>query len=427
MTIGRNAEGATQQDEGANAQIDLGPSKVVSRVHAQIAYSLNSRKWQLTVQGRNGLKVNGVRLTESPYALSSGDVLDVGGTQMMFVLPDKNPTIPGFLRAQLVPQQQQHSQHLQQQLQQQKQQHAPQVQTSILVAGQQPGQSEVATRDLSADEARNVKPQLSYATMITQAILSSPQGILALSDIYDYISEHYAYYRHTKQGWQNSIRHNLSLNKAFEKVPRKANEPGKGMKWQIAESYRKEFMDKWRDGSLARMKRGTSVARQLQQHLMKNNVLPQQNQQQQPAPVPSQPVQQIPVVHQPLQTIPDHQIPVQLPQVMIPQPTFQSPSPKKHQNHITANQLDLLTTPERTNKSILPQHATGGGAPNGVMSNNSSPALWNYVQFSTPLGVDRRSYGGGGNKEIGQNGGNQSDVEGSPLKGRQHNVNGVHQ
>ena len=111
--------------------------------------------------------------------------------------------------------------------------------------------------------------------MITQAILSNPQGVMSLSEIYNWIADHYAYYKYSKTGWQNSIRHNLSLNKAFEKVPRRPNEPGKGMKWQISESYKEEFLNKISDGTILKTRRGSSVSRQLSLHLATHNQLPE--------------------------------------------------------------------------------------------------------------------------------------------------------
>ncbi|KAF5095149.1 hypothetical protein D0Z00_003254 [Geotrichum galactomycetum] len=106
------------------------------------------------------------------------------------------------------------------------------------------GISRYMEQDLSKDEAKDMKPPFSYATMISQAILSTEDHMISLSGIYSYIADKYSFYRHSKSGWQNSIRHNLSLNKAFEKVPRKANEPGKGMKWQIVAEYKEKFQRK---------------------------------------------------------------------------------------------------------------------------------------------------------------------------------------
>ncbi|XP_037795628.1 LOW QUALITY PROTEIN: forkhead box protein L1-like [Penaeus monodon] len=75
------------------------------------------------------------------------------------------------------------------------------------------------------------KPQHSYIGLIAMAILSSPDKKLVLSDIYQYILDHYPYFRSRGPGWRNSIRHNLSLNDCFVKAGRSAN--GKGHYWAI--------------------------------------------------------------------------------------------------------------------------------------------------------------------------------------------------
>ncbi|GFQ93799.1 forkhead box protein K1 [Trichonephila clavata] len=77
------------------------------------------------------------------------------------------------------------------------------------------------------------KPPFSYAQLIVQAISSAIDKQLTLNEIYSYITKHYPFYRTADRGWQNSIRHNLSLNRHFVKVPRPQEEPGKGSFWKI--------------------------------------------------------------------------------------------------------------------------------------------------------------------------------------------------
>ncbi|XP_051999580.1 forkhead box protein J2-like isoform X1 [Xyrauchen texanus] len=77
------------------------------------------------------------------------------------------------------------------------------------------------------------KPPHSYATLIAMAISSACERKLSLNDIYTWISDTFPFYSRAGRGWKNSIRHNLSLNKYFRKVPRPQSDPGKGSYWTM--------------------------------------------------------------------------------------------------------------------------------------------------------------------------------------------------
>ncbi|KAM3553531.1 hypothetical protein ARSEF4850_006876 [Beauveria asiatica] len=258
VNIGRApevAQGAEQEAEDQDhVHIDLGPSKMVSRAHAAIVFDSKDEKWLLQVKGRNGARIDGQSLKPRvSHPLTSGEVIEIGNVEMMFVLPSEISPLhvhPSFLQRCGLPDDIPSSCR-------------PPAIAPAPVNYKRPGTPPSTRRidikspavstpaviigtsgvDLSLDDNQHIKPQYSYAQMITQAILNAPDEKLNLNGIYTYIMDTYSYYRNQQAaGWQNSIRHNLSLNKSFDKVARSTDEPGKGMKWQIVSEAREEMV-----------------------------------------------------------------------------------------------------------------------------------------------------------------------------------------
>lgn len=239
--------------------IDLGPSKFVSRKHATITYEDSDSVglpdppaesgWHLRVGGRNGLKLNTMLIKKGGrQQLKSGDIIDVNGTQMMFVLPNEEATIhASFIEKAkesavgddgLLPgspaQTLSHAHPEQETLN-------PIADPFLSTNGQvgqptlapaPPGAKRATTPprgtaeasasqntpaynrgvvmettqniDYSLDSSRELKPPFSYATLIAQAIFSDPEEQRSLASIYQWIMDRYAFYRHSNSGWQVS-------------------------------------------------------------------------------------------------------------------------------------------------------------------------------------------------------------------------------
>jgi hypothetical protein len=276
--------------------IDLGPDRQVSRSHAIISYDGSSSTWFIVVNGRNGLRVDNNLLKRGNKSyLRNGSVIEIAGTQMAFITTPNDDGDGPVWDASIIRQAQKsseededgyddskingarphaHPQHrgqLQDASRQPPQYNPPPQQqqtrthphsqraaglhsgsvvgppgtplrpTTATMAKSSPSANysrgitmeSTESIDYSSSTAKDLKPPHSYAQLIGMAILSTHEQNMALSNIYKWIMANYAFYRFNTGGWQNSIRHNLSLNKAFTKVPRRTDEPGKGMKWMI--------------------------------------------------------------------------------------------------------------------------------------------------------------------------------------------------
>ncbi|CAG0885059.1 unnamed protein product [Cyprideis torosa] len=120
------------------------------------------------------------------------------------------------------------------------------------------------------------KPAYSYISLTFMAIQSSPEKMLPLSDIYKFIQDNFPFYRHNTQRWQNSLRHNLSFNDCFVKIPRRPDRPGKGAYWGLHPACANMF----ENGSFLRRRKRFKLSKSEREDLQKevkpfSNVYPQ--------------------------------------------------------------------------------------------------------------------------------------------------------
>ncbi|XP_041851783.1 forkhead box protein N1 [Melanotaenia boesemani] len=132
-----------------------------------------------------------------------------------------------------------------------------QISSKLFPNDDQPNGSKYSVQSLSTPSHQECTPQslfpkpiYSYSILIYMALMNSKTGSLPVSEIYSFMTEHFPYFKTAPDGWKNSVRHNLSLNKCFEKVENKnGNTSRKGCLWALNPAKvekMQEELHKWR-------------------------------------------------------------------------------------------------------------------------------------------------------------------------------------
>ncbi|KAI0003041.1 hypothetical protein BJV74DRAFT_876417 [Russula compacta] len=274
VTIGRRCipTSTASSSEQTQVDVDLGPLKSVSRLHARIEYEEEEERFVLVVLGRNGAWVDGAWCGKgNKVPLSERSQIQIASRTFHFVLPpplapEDSPSPsphPSAARSR-----------------------SPSVDITSLsppsplpsasppprpaspsprkppplpppIAQTLPNSNAIGKakstgkarrrpeapqpRPRPAPEDMPPKPPFTYAQLCYRAI-KSLGGKATLQDIISWMMESFDWYRfNEKTGWEKSVRHNLSSNRAFRKVERSAGERGKGFYWTVEADSERMF------------------------------------------------------------------------------------------------------------------------------------------------------------------------------------------
>eukprot|EP01080_Neovahlkampfia_damariscottae_P005923 gene5923-9753_t len=187
--------------------IELGNYKTISRKHAIITYNFQKRCFEITCLSKNGMKINDQFFTHKSVAqpLNHGAEVQLGDSYFIFLLPVN--AVQNFYLEPIF---------------EEKNEEEIKKRTAQL-----------SNSGIILNETVHEKPTENYSSMIVQALSAQENKRLTLQDIYQYIMDTYPYFKTTTDGWKSSVRHNLSLNKLFSRVPQEDIQDGKRAVYQL--------------------------------------------------------------------------------------------------------------------------------------------------------------------------------------------------
>lgn len=273
--IGRRSE----NDFSHKVDVNLGPSKAISRRHAQIFYNFGTGRFELSIIGKNGAFVDDIFVERgNTVPLKNKSKIQIGQIPFQFILPEPD-VIPSPNKDATENTENKIAVNLEKdekpasKTEGNKEVNKKEEPKEIKELKREPGSTDIKKEKTAPPKPSpkkskpkptpppptpppkvkkpvkepkkvykpeeippeyRVKPTLNYSTMLTACIrkYSKAKG-MSLSEIYAGIRELYPYFKYCPDGWQSSVRHNLSLNKSFRKVSKE----GKGWLWGLDEEY----------------------------------------------------------------------------------------------------------------------------------------------------------------------------------------------
>ncbi|KAI0370186.1 hypothetical protein BV20DRAFT_966804 [Pilatotrama ljubarskyi] len=269
VTIGRRCVPANTASTSDNPQVDvdLGPLKSVSRLHAKIEYDEEEERFVLIVIGRNGAWVDGVWSgSGSKVPLGDRAQIQIASRTFFFVLPPSPPPedspspssqssgnrarspsvdITSYSPPSSLPSESPPPANIPAA--------APKIpplpEVSLPNSNAIPHlksnskkrkKSDAPPPPLPPPEVMPPKPPLTYAQLCYRAI-KALGGKASLQEICQWIKDTYDWYKYCSKDWESSVRHNLSSNAGFKKLLRGKDEKGKGALWMVDAAHEHAF------------------------------------------------------------------------------------------------------------------------------------------------------------------------------------------